>query len=133
MSLQTLESELGVRLGLPSLRLNDEQSAGIQHVATGVELDLQLDGHRRLLHVCALVAPLPATGHTALLRELLVRNSEPRSEVDPVLAVDRDSRQIALSVSLPIEDLDAATVLAAIDAVAAGCGTTREWLSARAP
>jgi hypothetical protein len=121
-----LEESLGAALGIPGFRLPDNEAVGIRHAATGATLDLQADSDRRLLHVCALAGAVPVEGLAGLYRELLARNGDPRGPCDPALAFDRDTRQVALSVSLPLEGLYAGAVLGAIDAVAGAVEGTRD-------
>ncbi len=128
MSTPAWLNDLATRLGAAPA-LDEDGRAGLRH-ASGVEVELHVDLERAALHLCATVAPVPAVDVAACLERLLRLNALRRGALDPAFALDRDGRNIVLSLSLPAAGLDAATIAGALDALAARSPSAREDVAA---
>ncbi len=119
---------LADQLGIDAISLDAEGRAGVRH-PDGVDVEIHTDSDRRLVHLCALVAPIPVLGSATRLNELLRHSAARHGAYEPAFAVERESRCIALSLSLPEDGLDAVALANALRMMVERCIAARAEFS----
>ena len=105
-AVEHLLKEFGARIGLPQMELNADRVCRVSFDEHMV-VDLEAPEGDELLNVIGTVGTLPADASAELLTELLEGNIPTSDPHVPWTAIDMDSREILLCISLsPIPQVD---------------------------
>lgn len=127
MALNEQIALLGEKIEFPGLAFDSDGTLGLK-LEDGTALELSQDPERNLLHVCSAIGAIPASGAEGLGR-VLRRDLRGSVVYAPAYAVDVDTRQVVLSLSLPADAVTADLLAEIIEDFAKVVQGERRWLA----
>lgn len=114
MTAHQLLQELGLAMGLPTLKFDDEGCARLMFDGK-LAVNLEYDEGNASIQLYSVLGPLPAQGREALFLKLLKGNLFGADTGGATLAVDGEHHEVVLCRTLPVEETTAAAFVAAIE------------------
>ncbi len=127
MALNEQLALLGEKIEFPGLAFDADGTLGLK-LDDGTALEMSQDADRNLLHVCSPIGAIPASGAEGL-SSLLRRDLRGSVTYAPAYAVDFDTRQVVLSLSLPADAVTADLLAEIIEDFAKVVQGERRWLA----
>ena len=119
---------LAEQLGIDAITFDAEGRAGVHH-PDGVTVEIHADSDHRLVHLCSFVAQVPVLDAVACMKQLLRQPVLRGGTYVPAFAIERESRSIALTLSLPEDGIEAAALADALHVMVERTKAARTALS----